>query len=79
MVTRLPAGTFRSAHGKDAASGGGIDETQAGALRVRCTGRPKAIDMTTEEYPGFATDLQAQYMAWMTVARWHHVCHRDHF
>ena len=25
--------------------------------------------MTTEEYPGFATDLQAQYMAWMTVAQ----------
>ena len=31
--------------------------------------RPKAVDMTTEEYPGFATDLQAQYMAWMTVAQ----------
>ena len=25
--------------------------------------------MTTEEYPGFATDLQAQYMALMTQAR----------
>ncbi len=49
-------------------AGAEVDETQAGALRVRCTGRPKAIDMTTEEYPGFATDLQAQYMAWMTVA-----------
>ena len=24
--------------------------------------------MTTEEYPGFATDLQAQYMALMTQA-----------
>jgi UDP-N-acetylglucosamine 1-carboxyvinyltransferase len=49
-------------------AGAEVDETQAGALRVRCSGRPKAIDMTTEEYPGFATDLQAQYMAWMTVA-----------
>jgi UDP-N-acetylglucosamine 1-carboxyvinyltransferase len=26
------------------------------------------VDVTTEEYPGFATDLQAQYMAWMAVA-----------
>ncbi len=26
------------------------------------------MDMTTEEYPGFATDLQAQYMALMTQA-----------
>ena len=25
--------------------------------------------MTTEEYPGFATDLQAQYMAWMATAQ----------
>jgi UDP-N-acetylglucosamine 1-carboxyvinyltransferase len=39
------------------------------ALRVRCPGRPRAVDMTTEEYPGFATDLQAQYMAWMTTAK----------
>ena len=35
---------------------------------MRCLGRPKAIDVKTEEYPGFATDLQAQYMAWMTTA-----------
>jgi UDP-N-acetylglucosamine 1-carboxyvinyltransferase len=40
-----------------------------GALRVRAARRPKATDVTTEEYPGFATDLQAQYMAWMTVAQ----------
>jgi UDP-N-acetylglucosamine 1-carboxyvinyltransferase len=26
------------------------------------------VDITTEEYPGFATDLQAQYMALMTQA-----------
>ena len=40
-----------------------------GALRVRCSRRPKATDVTTEEYPGFATDLQAQYMAWMATAQ----------
>jgi UDP-N-acetylglucosamine 1-carboxyvinyltransferase len=28
----------------------------------------RAVDMTTEEHPGFATDLQAQYMALMTQA-----------
>ncbi len=39
------------------------------ALRVRASGRPTAVDVTTEEFPGFATDLQAQYLAWMTVAR----------
>jgi UDP-N-acetylglucosamine 1-carboxyvinyltransferase len=48
----------------------GAEVTEAGesALRVRCGGRLKAIDITTEEYPGFATDLQAQYMAMMTRA-----------
>jgi UDP-N-acetylglucosamine 1-carboxyvinyltransferase len=49
-------------------AGADIEEVGQNALRVRCKGRPKAVDMTTEEYPGFATDLQAQYMAWMTVA-----------
>ena len=37
-------------------------------LRVRPSGKLRSVDMTTEEYPGFATDLQAQYMALMTQA-----------
>jgi UDP-N-acetylglucosamine 1-carboxyvinyltransferase len=39
-----------------------------GALRVRGAARLRAMDVTTEEYPAFATDLQAQYMAMMTLA-----------
>jgi len=48
----------------------GADVTEAGpdALRVRSEGGLKAADVITEEYPGFATDLQAQYMALMTQA-----------
>ena len=48
----------------------GVEVTQPGArtLRVRGGGRLRSVDMTTEEYPGFATDLQAQYMALMTQA-----------
>ncbi|MBV9294131.1 MAG: UDP-N-acetylglucosamine 1-carboxyvinyltransferase [Acidobacteriaceae bacterium] len=49
-------------------AGAEVEEKDGEALRVRCSGRPTAIDVTTEEYPGFATDLQAQYMAWMTTA-----------
>ncbi len=30
--------------------------------------RPRATDVTTHAYPGFATDLQAQWMALMTLA-----------
>jgi UDP-N-acetylglucosamine 1-carboxyvinyltransferase len=48
----------------------GVEVTRpdALALRVRGNGRLRSVDMTTEEYPGFATDLQAQYMALMTQA-----------
>jgi len=48
----------------------GVDVTEAGrgALRVRTSARLRGADIMTEEYPGFATDLQAQYMALMTLA-----------
>ncbi|MDP8980011.1 MAG: UDP-N-acetylglucosamine 1-carboxyvinyltransferase, partial [Acidobacteriota bacterium] len=49
-------------------AGADVSETGPNSLRVRSTGRLQAVDVTTEEYPGFATDLQAQYMALMTVA-----------
>ena len=37
-------------------------------VRVHSGGTLKAADITTEEYPGFPTDMQAQYMALMTQA-----------
>lgn len=37
-------------------------------LRVSRPGGLHAVDMSTKEHPGFATDLQAQFMALMTVA-----------
>jgi UDP-N-acetylglucosamine 1-carboxyvinyltransferase len=45
-----------------------LTEESSGVLRARRTGRLKSVDITTEEYPGFATDLQAQFMALMTQA-----------
>ncbi|MGH9730013.1 MAG: UDP-N-acetylglucosamine 1-carboxyvinyltransferase, partial [Candidatus Acidiferrales bacterium] len=39
-----------------------------GELRVRGSGKLRAADITTEEYPGFATDMQAQYMTLATQA-----------
>ncbi|HEY1206429.1 MAG: UDP-N-acetylglucosamine 1-carboxyvinyltransferase [Bryobacteraceae bacterium] len=47
----------------------GVEVSSAGpgALRVRSDGL-KSVDAITEEYPGFATDLQAQFMALMTRA-----------
>jgi UDP-N-acetylglucosamine 1-carboxyvinyltransferase len=37
-------------------------------MRVRGAKRLVGADLTTEEYPGFATDMQAQYMALATQA-----------
>jgi UDP-N-acetylglucosamine 1-carboxyvinyltransferase len=37
-------------------------------IRVRGAKKPVGVDLTTEEYPGFATDMQAQYMALATQA-----------
>jgi UDP-N-acetylglucosamine 1-carboxyvinyltransferase len=45
-----------------------IDMVDAKTLRVRGAGKLVAADVTTEEYPGFATDMQAQYMALATQA-----------
>jgi UDP-N-acetylglucosamine 1-carboxyvinyltransferase len=48
----------------------GIDVTQPDetTLHVKSNGKLRPVDITTEEHPGFATDLQAQYMALMTQA-----------
>ena len=43
------------------------------------TQRLKAVDVATEVYPGFATDLQAQFMALMTTAEGDSVIHENIF
>ncbi|MGA2428696.1 MAG: UDP-N-acetylglucosamine 1-carboxyvinyltransferase [Candidatus Acidiferrum sp.] len=45
-----------------------IDTIDKTTLRVRPAEKLIGADMTTEEYPGFATDMQAQYMALATQA-----------
>jgi UDP-N-acetylglucosamine 1-carboxyvinyltransferase len=47
-------------------AGVGVSETAPDCLLVRPAAKLVSVDVTTEEYPGFATDLQAQYMALMT-------------
>jgi len=49
-------------------AGAPIETPNATTLRVRGTKALAAADVTTEEYPGFATDMQAQYMALATQA-----------
>jgi UDP-N-acetylglucosamine 1-carboxyvinyltransferase len=45
-----------------------IEILDSKTIRVRGASRPVPADVTTEEYPGFATDMQAQYMALATQA-----------
>jgi UDP-N-acetylglucosamine 1-carboxyvinyltransferase len=45
-----------------------IDQLGPDSVRVRSDGRLRAADISTEEYPGFPTDMQAQYMALATQA-----------
>ncbi|MCQ8240573.1 UDP-N-acetylglucosamine 1-carboxyvinyltransferase [Rhizosaccharibacter radicis] len=47
----------------------GVEVSQEpGALRVRRQGRLQGVDVMTEPYPGFPTDMQAQFMALLSVA-----------
>ena len=52
--------------GKLRDAGVSIEEAGPASLRVRGVKKLVAADVTTEEYPGFATDMQAQYMALAT-------------
>lgn len=49
-------------------AGAQIHEPDSGKLEISAGPAIQAIDVTTKEYPGFATDMQAQYMALMTQA-----------
>ena len=50
------------------AAGISVEETEKGLRVRRGNGRVKAVDVTTEPFPGFPTDLQAQMMALLCTA-----------
>ncbi|MEM8803153.1 MAG: UDP-N-acetylglucosamine 1-carboxyvinyltransferase, partial [Pseudomonadota bacterium] len=50
------------------AAGISVEETAAGLKVARKNGRVSAVDVKTETFPGFPTDLQAQMMALMCTA-----------
>jgi UDP-N-acetylglucosamine 1-carboxyvinyltransferase len=45
-----------------------VEQPDQSTLRVHAAKKLVGADVTTEEYPGFATDMQAQYMALATQA-----------
>ncbi|MCG7520832.1 UDP-N-acetylglucosamine 1-carboxyvinyltransferase [Ruegeria sp. Ofav3-42] len=50
------------------AAGVNVQETENGLKVARKNGRVRAVDVVTEPFPGFPTDLQAQMMALMCTA-----------
>jgi UDP-N-acetylglucosamine 1-carboxyvinyltransferase len=47
---------------------GALVESEPDAMRITATGRSRAVNIRTQPFPGFATDMQAQMMALMAVA-----------
>ncbi|MEO1089052.1 MAG: UDP-N-acetylglucosamine 1-carboxyvinyltransferase [Pseudomonadota bacterium] len=59
---------FGDALEKLRATGLSVEATPAGIVVEGEGGRPTGVDVMTQPFPGFATDLQAQFMALMSVA-----------
>jgi UDP-N-acetylglucosamine 1-carboxyvinyltransferase len=60
-------------------AGARVEILGADSVRVRSGGMLRAADISTEEYPGFPTDMQAQYMALATQAEGVSMVHENIF
>jgi UDP-N-acetylglucosamine 1-carboxyvinyltransferase len=68
LITGCVPDHLRSLIAKLHQAGAEVSEPAPDALHVRAPRPLRSVDITTEEHPGFATDLQAQFMALMTQA-----------
>jgi UDP-N-acetylglucosamine 1-carboxyvinyltransferase len=69
MITNCNPTHLGAATAKLKMAGVPVEICDEGTIRVRGSKRLVGADITTEEYPGFATDMQAQYMALATQAQ----------
>lgn len=60
--------TNEAVFGALARAGVDVEESPAGIRVARQNGRIKGVDLMTEPFPGFPTDMQAQFMALMCLA-----------
>ena len=67
LVTHCVPGDLEAVTAKLREMGASI-EAGADWLRLRMTGRPKAVRIRTTPHPGFPTDMQAQFMAIAAIA-----------
>jgi UDP-N-acetylglucosamine 1-carboxyvinyltransferase len=68
LLTACEPAHLRALIAKLHQAGAEVTEPSPDSLRVRAPRKLSSVDITTEEHPGFATDLQAQFMALMTGA-----------
>ncbi len=66
LTQALPA-TMDATLDKLREAGAGV-EVGGDSIRLSMKGRPRAVDLRTAPYPGFATDMQAQFMALDCIA-----------
>jgi UDP-N-acetylglucosamine 1-carboxyvinyltransferase len=66
IVANCKPGHVRAVIAKLEECGARVDILGPDTVRVRCDGKLRAADISTEEYPGYPTDMQAQYMALAT-------------
>lgn len=67
-LTKTRADLIQALIDKMVLAGAEVTPTADGMIVKRGDHRLRAVDVETEVYPGFATDLQAQFMALMTMA-----------
>jgi UDP-N-acetylglucosamine 1-carboxyvinyltransferase len=68
LIHDAPLELLGAAREKLLEAGVELTETEGGFEARRANGILEGVDVMTRPYPGFATDLQAQFMALMTVA-----------
>jgi UDP-N-acetylglucosamine 1-carboxyvinyltransferase len=68
-ITRCAAAHLGAVIAKLERAGVRVEIVNGCTIRVRGASKLVAANVTTEEYPGFATDMQAQYMALATQAK----------
>ena len=68
MVANCNASHLGAVIAKLRQAGARVEVLGPDTVRVRSHGKLLAADISTEEYPGFPTDMQAQYMALATQA-----------
>ena len=67
-LKKINAEHLESVFEKIKEAGGCITAIDDSTIRIQYSGKVNSVNIETTEYPGYPTDLQAQWMALMTVA-----------